>query len=897
MSPKRGSKPLPAGLQSLSTPNLPTLRSPASEKPPVEPELPAILPSLAPRTSPAAPTCANDGNEDEDESEDEDEDELMLGSGESEESQSDEVADAPSARRRLFASRSYSQLPHASSTLYPPFYNRPPVPLPPSPSLTSLLRPSFSTTTSRRTTPDSSDVDVPPGTSMLASTANLASITKSARHAPLVPRASPKVPTYEYYGFALYLASSAAFFLYIVWAYVPSPLLQQMGIHYYPNRWWALAVPCWLVALVVYIYVALASYNTGYLTLPMSSCENLVDEAAQIALVDKRTGAIVRGQPSVSRQAQTAGRASVTSGRRDSISAYRWSSAEKADWKSFWSVSTDAVMDVPIGGVLAVAAEVVSSLTPTFRPIPTLHVPSDFWKLFLTPLHVAACHWLGVILLLRLSPLSSIFTSSTLCPSPQVVKMKFTSAVALASAVASTEAAETVLGAYMFHRHGDRTPKSLAPTNLTALGYEQVYTSGQYYRSRYLTGNSKIKGMNEDIVRLTQLAVTAPVDNVLQNSAQGFLQGLYPPYQQVQTLANGSDVQSPMDGYQLIPINTVETGSGSEDNGWLQDASSCANAKTSSNAFFTSAEYNDLLSKTTDFYKSLVPVVNATFDEKDVSFKNAYVIYDLINVAEIHNSSIPSSDVLTEETLFQLRTLADAHEYGLAYNASDDIRAISGMQLAGEVLKYMNSTIKSGQSGSSANKFGVQFGAYATFLSFFGLVDLPHANETFYGVTDYASSMVFELFTNADTSNGFPATDDLQVRFLFHNGTASNASEPAVYPLFGGNDEALSWNDFSKNLNKFAVHNTEQWCTKCGNTTGRCAQYSQDGTDGSANASSNDGGNHMSAAIGGVIGAMVTLAVVLGALAAFMLLGGFRLAKKPSGARASPVSEVAGSKA
>ncbi|KAL5377417.1 hypothetical protein PMIN06_010813 [Paraphaeosphaeria minitans] len=482
----------------------------------------------------------------------------------------------------------------------------------------------------------------------------------------------------------------------------------------------------------------------------------------------------------------------------------------------------------------------------------------------------------------------------------RLVTMKFTSAVALASfAASSTEAAETVLGAYMFHRHGDRTPKALAPTNLTALGYEQVYTSGQYYRSRYLTGNSKIKGMNEDIVKLSQLAATAPVDNLLQNSAQGFLQGLYPPYQQVQTLANGSHVQSPMDGYQLIPINTLDTGAGagSENNVWLQDASSCANSKTSSNAFFSSAEYNDLLSKTTDFYKSLLPVVNATFDEDYVTFKNAYVIYDLINVAEIHNSSIPSSDILTADTLFQLRTLADAHEYGLAYNTSDDIRAISGMQLAGEVLKYLNSTIKSGQSGSSANKFGVQFGAYATFLSFFGLADLPHANESFYGITDYASSMVFELFTNADTSNGFPATDDLQVRFLFHNGTASNASEPTAYPLFGGNDEAISWNDFSNNLTKFAVLNTEQWCTKCGNTTGKCAQYSQDGTDGSANESSNNGGSHLSAAIGGVIGAMVTLAVVLGALAAFMLLGGFRLAKKPRGARASPVQEVTANKA
>lgn len=204
--------------------------------------------------------------------------------------------------------------------------------------------------------------------------------------------------------------------------------------------------------------------------------------------------------------------------------------------------------------------------------------------------------------------------------------MKAAAALSALSILASAEAAETVLGAYIFHRHGDRTPKSLAPTNLTTLGYEQVYTSGQYYRSRYLTGSSKIRGINEDTVKLTQLAVTAPVDNVLQNSAMAFLQGLYPPVgQTVQTLANGNSVQSPMDGYQLIPVNTISTGSGSEDNGWLQDASTCGDAKISSNNYFTSAEYNNLLSSTEDFYASLVPVVNGTLNEKDVNYKNAYI--------------------------------------------------------------------------------------------------------------------------------------------------------------------------------------------------------------------------------------------------------------------------------
>lgn len=92
---------------------------------------------------------------------------------------------------------------HGPNAFAPPFYNRPPTPLPPSPSLTSLLRPPFSATTSRPTTPDGSDVETPDDTE--------AAVAKSARQATTVPRASPKVPTYEYYGFVLYLASSLAF--------------------------------------------------------------------------------------------------------------------------------------------------------------------------------------------------------------------------------------------------------------------------------------------------------------------------------------------------------------------------------------------------------------------------------------------------------------------------------------------------------------------------------------------------------------------------------------------------------------------------------------------------------------------------------------------------------------
>ena len=149
-----------------------------------------------------------DDGEDEDEDEDEEEDsgtqsQYTLDDGSSEESsdgESDNGNEAPGQPPFLHHSNSSLLM---SNAFAPPYYNRPPTPLPASPSLTSLLRPPFSTTTSRPTTPDSSENDTPNDTE--------AAVAKSARIATTVPRASPKVPTYEYYGFVLYLLSSLGF--------------------------------------------------------------------------------------------------------------------------------------------------------------------------------------------------------------------------------------------------------------------------------------------------------------------------------------------------------------------------------------------------------------------------------------------------------------------------------------------------------------------------------------------------------------------------------------------------------------------------------------------------------------------------------------------------------------
>ncbi|KAL2220458.1 histidine phosphatase superfamily [Thermoascus aurantiacus ATCC 26904] len=451
--------------------------------------------------------------------------------------------------------------------------------------------------------------------------------------------------------------------------------------------------------------------------------------------------------------------------------------------------------------------------------------------------------------------------------------------------LAPLASAEKVLGVYIFARHGDRTAKKTPPTELTDLGYREVFLTGSYYRSRYVAADSpsRIAGISEDLVVPSQLSASAPADEVLQNSATGFLQGLYPPVGSSaakETLRNGTTVEAPLDGYQLIPLSVLDSGADSEDASWLQGASNCPKAEISSNDYFSSAEYNRLLASTRDFYRSLSPMLNRTFSAADMSFRNAYAIFDYLNVASIHNSSsdFPSADLLTDDVYHRLLVLANVHEYGLAYNASEPIRAVTGAVLAGEVLTALNKTIASGGDNSTA-KLNVQFGAYGTFLSFFGLAQLPAVSANFTGIPDYASSMVWELVTNS-TASGFPPASEISVRFLFHNGTLTGGAEPTPYPLFGQDQTLLPWSEFAAGMGKIAISSTQQWCQACGGTTGSCASVTGSPGSDSSSATGTSSSGGISNAVAGVIGAMVTLGVVLGLEALFLLFGGFRLARK-----------------
>ncbi|KAJ5547461.1 hypothetical protein N7494_005046 [Penicillium frequentans] len=157
---------------------------------------------------------------------------------------------------------------------------------------------------------------------------------------------------------------------------------------------------------------------------------------------------------------------------------------------------------------------------------------------------------------------------------------------------------------------------------------------------------------------------------------------------------------------------------------------------------------------------------------------------------------------------------------------------------------------------------------------------MPAASPEFYGISDYASFIVFELVTNA-TGTDFPSSDEISVRFAFHNGTISGSEKPTIYPMFDQSSDLLSYSDFSTQMDKVAVTSTSQWCDMCGNSDGKCSSSSAPSSTPSSSNTESSGG--ISRAVAGMIGTLVTLAVILGLQALFLLVGGFRIAKRNKG--------------
>ncbi|XP_045196630.1 phosphatidylinositol N-acetylglucosaminyltransferase subunit P-like isoform X2 [Mercenaria mercenaria] len=87
-------------------------------------------------------------------------------------------------------------------------------------------------------------------------------------------------PVRAIYGFVLYLAAYVIFVVYVVWAYVPDTWLDAVGLSYWPQKYWAVAVPCYLCMLWVLAYPAWFGY-IHLCTAPLDCMDLITDEFSQ----------------------------------------------------------------------------------------------------------------------------------------------------------------------------------------------------------------------------------------------------------------------------------------------------------------------------------------------------------------------------------------------------------------------------------------------------------------------------------------------------------------------------------------------------------------------------------------------------------------------------------------
>ena len=67
----------------------------------------------------------------------------------------------------------------------------------------------------------------------------------------------------EVYGFVSWILTFVLFLMYLVWAFAPDELLHLWGITYYPNKYWAVAIPTWITLTfftAIFLYYALSLY-------------------------------------------------------------------------------------------------------------------------------------------------------------------------------------------------------------------------------------------------------------------------------------------------------------------------------------------------------------------------------------------------------------------------------------------------------------------------------------------------------------------------------------------------------------------------------------------------------------------------------------------------------------
>ncbi|KAJ6102507.1 hypothetical protein N7486_004934 [Penicillium sp. IBT 16267x] len=455
------------------------------------------------------------------------------------------------------------------------------------------------------------------------------------------------------------------------------------------------------------------------------------------------------------------------------------------------------------------------------------------------------------------------------------------------AALASAEYTEKVWSVFAYTLYGDSTPEALFEqyaVGLSDYGANQLAVAGTAFRNRYVSSAGSINATEFAIQSISasflmpqKLEVLSTTEQNVIASAQAFMLGLYPPlgHEGMKTTdetANGTTFSAPFDGYQFPRVVTL----GESDPGSLLVAgqSGCSMYQSAVSEYRNSGEAAIITQDTEVFYEKLLhQVLSGVFDESTATYANAVSIADYLEYEVLHNST--TLDHLFGDDLIRARSLADQFTYatngqGVSPLSGSTIGAVSpiaGQTLASSILKSFNMYMTDGTGPQMTLLFGGDEPAVAL-ASLMGLASEQQPN--FYSRPVRGASLVFELYsfgTDAD-DDSYPDSSEMYVRFFLHNGTDSS-TEFVSFPLFGNSPSQtyIPWTDFQAAVETFSIQSIEEWCLRCNASSIFCAGALDRG-----------GPTHkkkdIAPAVAGVIGAVVTLAVIgLLAVVGFFICG------------------------
>ncbi|KAL2853242.1 histidine phosphatase superfamily [Aspergillus pseudoustus] len=440
--------------------------------------------------------------------------------------------------------------------------------------------------------------------------------------------------------------------------------------------------------------------------------------------------------------------------------------------------------------------------------------------------------------------------------------------------IAAQDQTARVWAAFAYNVYGEVVPKALPRSRaLTTHGANQLNDAGVAFRNRYISFNSsdrssRIENISPYLLDNDDIKVSTTPDVAAVASAQAFMQGLYPPldaslnasfFEPKSTLADGSSAIAPMGGYQYPQI--LSFGYEDPQSIAISGQALCPQHAYANIEYIGSKEFWETYEESAAFYNKLQSLaISGEFDNTAANYGNATSISELLDYQAVHNESFLHS--LSAEDIKRARWYAGKYVWATNGNTSKSntlqdtsIRTIAGEGLVSSVLNAFETNV---QGRGADSKMTLQFGGYQTAVSFTSLLRLAKSESSnFTSLPNLGSSYILELFSlENETYPTYPDPSRLYVQFLLRNGTDTDFRP---YPLFGysPSNTAIPFYEFQVQMQKTALGSVRDWCRRCDSSVVFCS-----GVLDASQSRRNNGSGGISPAVGGVIGAVVTLVVL-----------------------------------